>query len=90
LRRHALDLVATGQTGLAGVVMKRRFDHAGKSYKVSKERGERLSHTQTDNLVRALLGTENTYSCTGDTMVVVSDGTVYIATLRERIEMDEF
>jgi hypothetical protein len=70
--------------------MKRRFDHAGNSYKVCKERGERLSHTRTDELVRGLLSTPDaTFSTAGDTMVVVCEGTVYIATLRERIELED-
>ena len=69
--------------------MKRRFDHAGKSYKVRKDRGERLSHDATDNLLRALLDNKDaTFMMTGDTMVVVSDGTAYITTVRETIDLE--
>ncbi len=69
--------------------MKRRFDHAGKSYKVRKDRGNRLSHDATDNLLRALLANKDaTYSMTGDTLIVVSDGTAYIATIRETIHLE--
>lgn len=70
--------------------MKRRFDYAGKSYKVRKERGTRLSHKQTDKLLRTLLDTPDaTFSASGDTIVVVCDGTAYIATLRERIDLED-
>ena len=69
--------------------MKRRFEYAGKSYKVRKERGERLSHTATDNLLRELLSTKDaTYTMTGDTLIVVSDGTAYIATMRETVNLE--
>ena len=68
----------------------RTFDYQGRAYKVRKDRGVRLSHEQTDHMLRQLLAMPDaTFSAGGDTMVVVSDGVVYIATLRERIEMDE-
>ena len=70
--------------------MKRRFDHASKSYKVRKERGERLSHDATDSMLRALLANKDaTYMTTGDTLIVVSDGTAYIATVRETVNLED-
>jgi hypothetical protein len=70
--------------------MKRRFEYMGKTYKVRKESGERMSHARTDDLLRTLLHTPDAcYSMTGDTMVVVTDGVAYIGTIRESIILED-
>jgi len=70
--------------------VKRTFDYMGKTYKVRKDRGERLSHARTDDLLRTLLHTPDaTCSMTEDTLIVVSDGMAYIATIREWINLEE-
>jgi hypothetical protein len=69
--------------------MKRVFEYKGERYKVRKDRGERLSHKQTDDMLYELLAqNDSTYIAGGDTIIVVSEGTAYIATIRESIDLD--
>lgn len=69
--------------------MKRTFEYKGNSYKVRKERGVRLSHEQTDDLLRTLLGKKAVVTMSGDTLIVVSDGMAYITTIRESVCLED-